>query len=424
MELYNQAIQLIQDEEYIEAELLLKEIFDQSKGYDEVNWALGLIQVYLGYPHKSLYYWQYITDRQDYDLDAKIESIESALPVYDELYSRYNEALMYAGESRHQEAFAIFQELLDDPNSLPLEMYSGYLLTAIQLNKNAEITKLLEKVPAYVSSSQVFIKVKSVLKAQAQIDTAELQTVSDWQHQNEDSVKKLRSYKKINKGLIGSLSAAAVGLIVLAAFLLSDTDEVTQPIAEKEQSPIVADAPDESSATDDTVRQLDQQILDLRTELDETNSEAEQVKQREALLAEAGISMDEMVSQAEFSEYNKGYALYQQGRYEESLRAFSNSTQWDQESYYADDAMYYAIQAKRKLGQGNIMEDYDQFLSYETENFSDSPYYDDVLLEKAEMLLGEGNEQQATELLEQILTDYPNEWTASVANRLVIGLED
>jgi len=83
------------------------------------------------------------------------------------------------------------------------------------------------------------------------------------------------------------------------------------------------------------------------------------------------------------------------------------------------------IKTKEELKQkGHILADYNEFLNHDGVNFKKSPFYDDLMLGKAELLISENNIHEAILIIERIKEFYPNEWTAGKASSLLKNLKE
>lgn len=418
--LYNEALQLAKEGEYLKAEQLLKKFSQEKNEFDEVNWALGLIQISLGRPHQALQYWRSIKHQDTYQVEEKWKRIESSIPYYDELYIRYHQALKFIDENGYEEAWSIFHDLIKEKDALPLEFYTGYLFTSLYLGKNEVVSQFLCEVPVHIKSSPPFVRGKLLFEAQKQMDATQLARGQS-QEAEDEVAEQIGVYKRKNKTLIGSLSAAVI-LLFVSLFIIFTQE---RPGSEQQSSALVEEKGDEDEADslavnhEEEIQALQQQLDDKKTELETFTAQLQNAETKEDFLVRAGMSTERLVREAEHTAYQKGYTLYQNGQYEAALEELMNSIQVNQDAYFSDDAFYFAIQAKRKLGQTDVPEAYETFLSYESESFTSSPYYDDVLFEQANLLLQSGENEAAIERFERLANEYNQEWTGIEAARLL-----
>lgn len=162
---YNLAIRYMQDEMYSEASSLLEKIVDEDTDFSEALWALGLIDVLTGFPYKALEKWKGIRHLESINLDEVREIVQGKLPLYAELYERYNESLELLEQEEYKLAADLFDELLSYQIKvpLPLEFYYGSILTKILIGQEKFAFDESIAFPAYVRKNQDFQEVEELL---------------------------------------------------------------------------------------------------------------------------------------------------------------------------------------------------------------------------------------------------------------------
>ncbi|MNC30118.1 hypothetical protein D3C75_783930 [compost metagenome] len=167
------------------------------------------------------------------------------------------------------------------------------------------------------------------------------------------------------------------------------------------------------------MQQLEAQKSGLQNQLSSVKDHAEKLQYIEKLVELTGNNIEDMVSQAAARSYRQGMEYYKDSDYDKAVELLTESNSLGWQYYFSDDSLYYLIQALKKSGQFELADQsYDSFLSNTTEPFMQSPYRDDVLLEKAESFIAVNETVQAQSLLKQIIEHYPDQWTADKARQI------
>ncbi|WP_147535522.1 tetratricopeptide repeat protein [Bacillus marasmi] len=156
-ETYNHAIDYMKDELFDEATDLLEKLVEERPHFNQARWALGIAYTLSGYPHKSLLIWKGIVDGNEHGLNHAIYQVEQKLPVYIEIYQKYNKALEHIQSGKYTEASLLFEELLTMKEDIPLPVvfYQAYILTKMILGDEKNAFDEMVQFPAYVRKSLV-----------------------------------------------------------------------------------------------------------------------------------------------------------------------------------------------------------------------------------------------------------------------------
>ncbi|WP_026568437.1 tetratricopeptide repeat protein [Bacillus sp. UNC41MFS5] len=380
---YNLAIQYLQAERYEEAALILEKMIKDYPLCPEVNWALGLLHVLSGFPYLALTQWKNVQTAKH--LSSK-QMIEEKIPLYDELYSNYNQALHMIEAAEYHLAKNIFHNLLTFQAELPLpvDFYHGYLLTLIVTGEDKSVPQEINYLPLYVKNSSVIRELKLLLE--------------NHQPQEPNGVEEI-SFKNnwskriiIGSGLVASLLMGGVG------FRVFSQQNEAKPVIQQQGS-----TPKTEIFKKETVRSKGQ-------------SEG-QVKQPDTIDTNSRL---ESSTKAGFSTYREGLTAFRKKDYRAAAAQMEKSLSLEPKEYFSDDAMFFLIESKQRLNEKeNIHFLYDHFFSQTSHHYVYSPYFDELLLGKAKILIEDGNTKDALPLLEKILTDYRQEWTSVEAMLLM-----
>ena len=381
-----------------------------------MKWALGLTYVMSGFPHKALQEWKDLSVEEIPHIMVSKKNAEEKLPTYEKLYQKYNDSLDLVKGNEFGEARTAFKELLSFQEEVPLpfDFYEGYLLSSA-LEEVEGVGEDILTFPIYIQNHPTIIEIQKKLKLQNE-------PVS-----NQNTNKK-KAFKKVF--YITGLAAS----IMIGAFVMNDINERSPSKNAAIEQPVVLD-PEKIGSSQDQVANLETKITQLQSDKDKLLAELEnqalkieeQTKVQE-ILTTANVDYASLEAKAGLVLYQKGVSAYENKQYEEAVSFFDQSHSAIDNEYYSDDALYYFIQSKKKLEQVEGIEGlYDKFLLTNNIHFKDSPYYDDVLLEKAEWLSKVGEDNKAITLLEQIQSEYPEEWTALRSKNImkeIMGVKD
>lgn len=421
MNLYNIAIEKLKLRDYKQANRLLKEALLEQPQSVEILWALGLSEIYLGNPFNAEAYWEKIEPKQ-FHISEKIKLLESYKPKYEEIYEKFNESIAIVKSTNYDQAFIKLSELMENEDILPPRVYIAYANLAAYLNKSDEFTQQYEKFPKHIQY------IPEIVKIVLYIDSLQKNEMSSEQiSRKEHEVQQLQKSSKTKNFVMTILAIAITAAVVTLGISFADIGEQKEGLSSTETDEVkVADetsTENEKDVVDTKYKQqidaLNQEINKLQNELDTTTVQVQQWDDKNEILQLAGQSVDDEIIMAEKKLYTNGYAAYTNGHYENAITLLENSWKYNMESYFADDALYYTIKAKKKLSDESYIEDYEEFLNNATSNFLNSSYYDDVLYEYSKSLIQQGNLHEAKQYLTILMNDYTNEWTGIEANRLL-----
>lgn len=414
---YKEAFELISLRSYERARGLLEEVMLTAPNTSNIALTLGNVQMLTGYPHLAIHSWSKAKEVGSSLLLSKVQRAEALLSEYDALYERYHHALMLIHKGEHEKALREFALLVDiaDRLVLPLPIYYGYFLLLAKHGKKSQLEYEIAQAPQYVQLSQ------EVNKLQENLATANARS-------------ELQAGRRKSKGFVLALSALAVLLAVSIGLNIMPDDEqmpasetaisLGTSVREVEARPVQTQ---QSQAQD--VRDAEENAalsMKLQKAQDMYNEALEKAQSAEALLLDqeqiiesAGVNLDELQQEAGKRTYSMGQAYYKQRNYEQAAKSFQMSRTFTTDSYFADDNLYHWSQTLRKLGKTEeaVLLD-NEFLSETSKNYTNSPYLDDVLLERAEYLLQTGFKEEAGVLLQRVINEFPNEWTAARARQL------
>lgn len=383
---YNLAIQYLQAERYEDAALILETMIKEYPLCTDVSWALGLLHVFSGFPQQALKQWKNL---QAANHLSTRQMLEEKIPIYDELYQNYNQALHLIEAGEFHLAKNIFHNLLTFQAEIPLpvDFYNGYLLTLIVTGEDKGVLQEINQMPLYVKNSSVIRELKLLLE--------------DYQSLEPNGVEKILFKKGWSKRLIiGSslVTSLLMGGVGLRVFSQQKEISESKPVFRQHESPPKAE------------------IFKKVTVGSKGQSEG-QVKQPDSIDANSRL---ESSTKAGLSTYREGLTAFRNRDYRAAAAQMEKSLSLEPNEYFSDDAMFFLIESKQRL---NEKEDihflYDRFFSQTSHHYVYSPYIDELLLGKAKLLNEEGNTKDSLPLLEKILTDYRQEWTSVEAMLLM-----
>jgi tetratricopeptide (TPR) repeat protein len=389
---YNKALEFLHREQYDEAIGLLEEITLEQPKHPQIKWSLGLAYVMAGFPHKGLQLWKGIVDGGIPQLLASKNKVAEKLPFYEELYGIYNRALALVKENNFKEANPILKELLSNQKEvpLPIEFYQAYLLSTVLVGEEDRALSEMSGFPNYIRNSMTIQQIKQKLTVKAV------------------PVKLSKSRKSLyGLGLVASLFIGAFAMNFYEGnkeqvIPVSETVPLSQEVPPSNYKVLVVEL-------EQTVNELKEQQELLIIGKQKVEAELEQQLKVEDLLIAAEEDVEALEEKAGLLTYRKGLHQFKKGQYQEAIGYFEQSRSYQPYNYFSDDALFFLIEAKKRLNEtDNLLNLYDQFIADQ----QSSPYYDDVLLAKAELLIQLGSIDEALVLLEEIQQDFPNEWTA------------
>lgn len=413
---YQLALRLIAEESYLEAKPLLEACLLDSPHDATLHWALGLIEAATGYPYEALQHWRKVDPAQFEGLKTQQALVESQLEAYAHLYRLYEDALVLIRGEQYEEAQHAFKQLLSvaDGLPLPLPFYQGYgLLLYLHDQKDAVASFLLEA-PTYVRQAEGLRSIISRFAGGAAPVSAVSTEKSPWR--NRLAVASVIGFALLT-GAVGGSLIASTNTAVQPAF----NEQSATAIEHKEQL-LAKDA--ELSRLKEQAAAEEQKRLELDALLIEMTEKLHAYQKQEEIYQLAGYNLTAAQAQAAEASYELGLKAYRNGNYSDADRFFTRSLSLSDSYYFSDDSYFYGIQTKRSLGQLEALEPMvDEFLNHELEVFQQSPYYDDVMLEKAALLLQASKASEAQRLLIQLIERYPGEWTSKRAQQWLQELE-
>lgn len=401
---YNKAIDSLRRGYYDEAGKLLEQVKLKIPNHSQVKWALGLVKVMTGYPHKALQEWEGISAEEIPHIFSSQDNVKQKLSLYEQLYGIYNRAVASVKDRQYHEAYNIFKKLLSYKMEVPLpaDFYKGYLLSAVLIGEEEAALRESANFPEYIQHLAAISDIKKKLEQKLMTDVGE----------------KSNRNSRIKKIAYGAGLAAS---ILIGAFSMKFIDETNTDIAVSKQPVALNEgSTSESSKYKERVVELEETVNDLKGQQEQLQADLEnqelklgEQKKIQELLNTANVDVSSLVDRAGLVAYEKGLQAFKNEQFQEAAAYFKQSQSVKLTDYFSDDALFYLIQSKKKLNEtDDLFELYDTFLAETTSNFRTSPYYDDILLEKAEMLVVSGKITETMPLLEKIQQDYPNEWTA------------
>ncbi|WP_078543756.1 tetratricopeptide repeat protein [Litchfieldia alkalitelluris] len=421
---YNLAKEYLHQEKYEEAKSLLEKVQKDIPNHPQIKWSLGLIHVLTGYPHQALMVWKGLTEEVVLGYSKSKAQVEQVLSLYEHLYGLYNQAISYGKSGKIEQAKEIYKQLLSYQKeiALPVEFYQGYILTSSLLGEGETIFQDFDSFPKYITSnSTVDELVRKLLKAHS-IEEPTPQKVVE---QSKQPTPKNRNTKKVFYGL-GLVAAMLITGITVQSLNETHSNVAlpVQPVVSNVDTSETNQYKERMSELEDEVKVLLEKQEALQAELGDKSQQLENHEKTQQILELANVDFKVITNQAALEAYKEGLHFYQNGQYDLAVTSLEQSQMVDSTQYYADDALFYLIQSKKKIDESNnLSELYDEFLENKENPFSLSPYYDDILLLKAEWLVN-NNVGEGTQLLKQIQTEYPQEWTANRAKQILKGIEE
>lgn len=405
MKRYEQAVKLIQNEQYNDAYELLKTLLQEGYQQDDIKWTIGLTSIFLGNPFQAISYWQQLQQPERFQAAEKIKQVKQVLPQYEQLYMSYNEVLDLLQAGHEREAWEKLNELITFEDAIPFEVYEAYVKCALLVDEKSQLQNMLSRAPLYVQQH-------ATIENMQKLATYEEQTEKEKQQLQQKVIALENTQQVIKKKQRGMMTTAISLAITSAALLLLMLlpDNQAKRVSEEEfvqkqdtniEAKYTAEETVELTALQQKVAQLEQQLAEEHD-----------------ILEQVGMSMNDALQ----LQYEAGYKAYRNGELEQAVQALTTSISRNNESYYVDDALYFLIQAKRKLADPQLNDMYEQFLTSTSEPFVNSPYYDDIMLQYAQFCVTNGQMSEAKKWLDKIILNYGNEWTVIEAKQLLVQL--
>lgn len=400
---------LIEEQNYELAKLSMQQLMQAMPESPELVRSMGILEVLTGYPAAAVARWKGLELTELRLSDGQLQEITQTLTTYQTIYDTYNTSLQLIQTNKLEEALALLAPLMPETPvlPLPLKLYQVYYTLLAALGKGDKVLESVKRAPVYVNSSAEVITLVSRLQ----------------EHQFAADSAKLIRQKRVWSKLTYTAASISVALVALAGFLLIQDREPAAPAAvpviAAAVEPVANDFQEELAVQKDLVQQLEAQKSGLQNQLSSVKDHAEKLQYIEKLVELTGNNIEDMVSQAAARSYRQGMEYYKDSDYDKAVELLTESNSLGWQYYFSDDSLYYLIQALKKSGQYELADQsYDSFLSNTTEPFMQSPYRDDVLLEKAESFIAVNETVQAQSLLKQIIEHYPDQWTADKARQI------
>lgn len=410
---YNEGIRLLQMEQFEEAAFHLEKVARNFPHFKPALWALGLIDILLGFPHRALGKWSECEGLNVETYAMDMEMVRGKLPYYEKLYSQYNQAINYIKKQQFQEAAVIFEMLfsLRTELPLPLECYKGVILTKIMDGNVEELDQVISSFPIYVQNSMVIRELKEEI--QKVLDGQKIEAASTIETVPLPSGNRsLRRNMLYGLGLIASMLIGVTGM-----WLINDGKSTEQLTVSQEKSDSNNQATEKVTLLDAEITRLNKEKRNLEKELE---TKIEESTNKSQLLMEANINQNTLVAQAGFNTYQKGLDEYNIGHYENASNQLERSHELQSNEYFSDDSLFFLIKSKQKLNEReSALTLCDQFLKQDSQHYLASPLRDDVLLEKARLLIDSGDSTGAREVLELVVSEYQQNWTGREAKIMI-----
>ena len=370
--LYTRARLLVKREAYDEAiivyEVLLKEVLHN----DTVLRELGLVYAANGQPYEALQKWVQMVHMDDAMVDL-IEETYRKLPEYNMLFAQYNEAIYALKEKQFQQAQLLLHQVCTQSLPLPPFVYEAFILAMQYDGYDDKVLAFVNKWPRRIQKHpriQASLELKEAVKEQHEYMTVQ------------DEVPQENNWRMY----------AAIIAVSVTALLLIIWSQLT---------------PDE--VVEETAPPVEQPAVEQPFETEEQPIEEVDVLEEEPVLS---LTEDQIRII-----YEQGLAAYEDGKYNEARDVFEHGTTVDQSSYMADDMAFFLAKTYEELDdQTRATELYEFIVNNEADAFRKSSYRDDSLLQLINAFRTVDVEY-AKKLAEQIVTEYPEEWTATIAKQ-------
>ncbi|WP_066072610.1 hypothetical protein [Neobacillus soli] len=399
-QVYNLAIKYIHAERFEDAALFLEPLVKEYPSFTEAKWALGLLQVLLGFPYKALQLWKNIDDA---NLLSYKQMVEEKLPQYDELYENYNQALKLIQAEEIHQAKTIFHELLSFQKEVPLpvDFYYGNLLAQLLTGEVERASQEINSSPLYVINSSVIRDLEKTINLHQSNQPAFL----------EKAVVQDLPNKVWSKGFfIGSGMTASLLIGALGMWIFGGAKEVYRA------EPVIQQNAGDSGIDTEKSKDLKKEFS-VPQEV-KTNVKAKQ-RELDDMIHNDDIDKSNLSVKTGLNIYRNGLTAFRNKDYRKAAVLMEKSLTLQSSEYFSDDAFFFLIKSKERLNEKeNLLPLYDRFLSQPSKHFVHSPYMDDLLLDKAKLWIEIGNAKDALPLLEEILTKYKQEWTAVEAAKI------
>ncbi|MGE1015198.1 hypothetical protein CN575_06250 [Bacillus wiedmannii] len=391
---YNQCIRFVQQGRILQAKELILSLAALLPGDSRINWLLGLLEVYTGYPQKGIVLW-----KAQRNINASqrqtMKKVEAVLPKYEELYRSYNKSVVLMKKGKYAEAKGLLGTVLEKRETYPLpaKVYYAYLLCLLAVESVDLTLKEFERFPKYVKDEQ------SILILQKKYKLFEV---------TEPAVQEKKGW------ILHTLYASVIVLSLFAGGYL------IQHMKESYQKEVAAKTVNEKKQ-EQQHKKAEKSLKEKNTALEKQIKENQKQSFQETAILESSLMQNEALKyKASWELYKDGRSLYKQGNYEKAITVFTNARKLLSDSDIADDALYFTILSKIEMKDYTGIEKlYDEFLNNSSSNFKNSDYTDAVLLSKATYFMDTGKKDEAVTILKKIDKEYADKWTGQKAKKLL-----
>ncbi|MBP0725679.1 hypothetical protein J5Y03_10900 [Bacillus sp. RG28] len=325
-------------------------------------------------------------------MNRKVNSGHIYLEQYKEIYGIYQQATRLMKENNFDSAELMLREIFVDYEHLqiPIEIYKAYILLLLSNEKRKEAERFLAASPEDIQSSGEILQLMQKYSL------------------NIESNKKRKlpfSLQKFSK-VIG-ICVVIGGVVFLGSYYFKD-------LSTKENSTVKE-------------QKLNKQVSELTEKNNTINNELKKVREKIKTKPVSNQPVDKKgeptsiqldLSNDAIQAYKKGYELFKKKQYKEAKHQFALSYSLHQTNYLSDDSLYFLIKSEQITSHKMPSSYVDEFLSQSNPYFTKSPYIDEIMLMKAEILLSEKKNSDALDLLHKIQKNYPHSWTADRASYL------
>ncbi|MCD5324156.1 MULTISPECIES: tetratricopeptide repeat protein [Pontibacillus] len=416
---YNEAIHLLKEERYLEAETLLAPLHAQYPNEPSIRWSLGLAYALMGYPQKSVELWKGIPLRNEYPIERMEEEIRKNESTYNEAIQAYNDGLIYLKQKDPDKANLLFQRVLSigEKIILPFPVYKAAVLHLLHSDRYVEAESVIENLPPHCVEDPQLHTLREV------VNTAKVNKKSDYATKKES---KSPFYKgKRTLYVLGLASCLALGFYTTTLFsgdVVANEDKRLQEKIEvlNEENQLLME---QNTTLEVEKGELKSSIKNLKVTDSSKNAKNQADQSVKEVINQAGMNVKDIYDKASIKLYRKGLSNYQHGDYASAITELKESYSLSQDRYYSDDALYHLIVAMDSTNI-EVMEYINEFLESNNTSFIESPYRDDLILLKAKNMLVAEKERSAEKVLEELVMNYKGEWTAGRAEELLADLRE
>jgi len=325
-------------------------------------------------------------------LNRKVNSGHIYLEQYKEIYGIYQQATRLMKENNFDSAELMLREIFIDYEHLqiPIEIYKAYILLLLSNEKRKEAEHFLAASPEDTQSSGEI-----------------LQLIQKYSLNIKPSKKRKLPFSLQKFSKVIGICVVIGGVVYLGSYFLKDLS-TKENIAVKERK------------LNKQVRELTEKNNKINNELKKAHEKikTEPVSKQPVNNAEQPTTIQLDLSNDAIRAYKKGYELFKHKNYKEAKHQFALSYSLHQTTYLSDDTLYFLIKSEQIISHKMPSSYIDEFLSQSNPYFTKSPYIDEIMLMKAEILLSEKKNSDALDILHKIQKNYPHAWTADRATYL------